>query len=78
MEQEYLEVEFEAIESKKNNCICDACHYVCSVKKLRLPKTKFHDGKTLSTKYEEYWLCDVCEDALIDALNYTKKVVSNK
>ena len=73
MKQEYLKVEFEAVESRAANCICDACHFIGSVKKLRLPRTKFYEGGKLSTIYTNYWLCDGCEDDLMDALEKARK-----
>ena len=54
--------------SEHDNCLCSACHDTGRVMKVKLPKTLFHDGKKLSTKYSEYWLCDRCKRNLSDAL----------
>lgn len=64
MELEHLNVKFEAHISEGNNCICNACHNGGSVMKVKLPDTRYHDRKKLSTKYREYWLCCKCKTKL--------------
>lgn len=73
MDNEYLEVEFTAVESGYNNCTCDACHFVGRVKKLRLPRTKYYTDGKLSTIYTNYWICDECQDDLQSALENAVK-----
>lgn len=54
--------------SKYNNCCCDMCFKNDYVVKVQLPYTKYHDGKKLSTKYSEIWMCESCRDKLVKAL----------
>ena len=53
-------VEFRGQLSDADNCVCSGCHKTDFVLKLTVPETKYHDGKRLSTKYHEYWMCDDC------------------
>lgn len=64
MESEKMNVKFSAHVSEQNNCICDACHDTGTVMKLKLPYTRYHDRKKLSTKHREYWLCSGCRTKL--------------
>ena len=64
-----LNVQFKTTVSKEN-CICDACHGTEPVMKLTYPKTKYFDGKKLSTKYSEFWLCARCRTKLANALDW--------
>lgn len=57
-------VGFSATRSEGEYCQCDACHDTSFVTKIRYPVTMFHDGKTLTTKYKEMWLCDFCLEKL--------------
>lgn len=68
-----MDVNFKTRVSKFDNCFCDACHDVAMVMKISLPKTLFHDGKTLSTKYSEYWLCAKCRTKLTHALDFPEE-----
>lgn len=63
-------VTFKSKMSKQTNCSCDACHDIDRVVKVTLPKTLYFDGNTLSTKYNEYWLCGGCRTKLVHALDF--------
>jgi hypothetical protein len=65
-----MDVKFISKMSKYENCSCTACHDVGRVMKVSLPTTLFHDGRNLSTKYKEYWLCCSCRSKLSNALDY--------
>ena len=65
-----LDVEFKTSMSKADNCICNSCHAEGTVMKLTYPKTMYHDGKHLSTKYQEFWLCAKCREKLSFALDW--------
>ena len=71
---ESLEVDFETEMSSFKNCICDACHDTDTVIKIRLPETKYHDGKGLSTKFINYWLCVKCRAKLTRALDFPEVI----
>jgi hypothetical protein len=71
---EKLNVKFETSMSGSENCTCDACHDVSRVMKVTLPRTKFYDGKKLSAKYEQYWLCAPCRTKLTHALDFPDEV----
>ena len=64
-----LEVVFAAVKSKQDNCICDCCHGSGKVLKLRMPKTLYYDGKTLTTRYGDFWICNECRERLTAALD---------
>lgn len=66
--KEKLEVNFDSRMSESDGCICDACHNVSRVIEVTLPTTKFFDGEKLSTKYEQYWLCEKCHQKLLNVL----------
>lgn len=66
--QDSIAVEFTSRASVYENCICDGCHHTGYVLKLKIPTTLYHDGKNLTTKYREYWLCRACRDKLVQAL----------
>ena len=63
-----LDVKFDATESKQSNCICDCCHGTGKVLMLKMPKTLYFDGNSLSTRYREMWICETCRAKLIEAL----------
>ena len=65
---ERIDVEFTSKNSEYGNCICTACHGSAFVTKIKMPETLFHDGKRLSTRYSDYWLCPTCKNKLIKAL----------
>ena len=65
-----LDVEFKTSMSKADNCICNACHGTGTVMKLTYPTTLYYDGKHLSTKYHEFWLCAKCRTKLSFALDW--------
>ena len=67
------DVNFESRMSSNNNCFCSACHDTARVMKVVMPETLFHDGKKLSTKYREYWLCAGCRTKLSHALDWPKE-----
>ena len=67
-----IDIVFES-ETATGGCACDACRNVGQVIKLRLPSTRYFNGKVLSTKYENYWLCAKCRDKLTYALNWPEK-----
>lgn len=61
-------LEFKAEMSVADNCVCSACRKVGRVIKLELPETRYYDGKNLSTKYRNYWLCIECKEKLSGVL----------
>ena len=63
-----LDVKFTATESEHSNCICTCCHATDKVLKLNIPNTLYYDGKTLSTTYFGFWLCQTCREKLINAI----------
>ena len=67
-EHERKSVKFTAKMSTYDNCVCDACHNVGEVIKLKMPETKYFNGKNLTTRYTEFWLCMDCRKKLIRAL----------
>lgn len=68
-----VNVRFKAWSSKAENCFCGGCHALGSVVKLKLPMTLYYDGKRLSTKYRNYWLCQKCLDKLRKAMDDPKE-----
>lgn len=70
METERRTVIFQSEISAHDQCMCDACHGLGYVVKLKLPRTKFFDGSHLSTKHDTYWLCRECRDKLVKALKW--------
>ena len=74
----FPDVEFRAHISEHNNCICSGCHKTGTVLKLTVPETKYHDGKHLSTKYHEYWICDDCAGKLALCYGAVAKEVREK
>ena len=71
------DVTFKTRMSKSNNCICNACHGTGTVMKITYPDTLYFDGKSLGTKYREYWLCARCRTKLTHALDYPEEVTMN-
>ncbi len=69
---ETIDVVFES-ETATNWCMCDACCNVGQVIKLRLPSTRFHNKKSLTTRYYDYWLCPACRQKLHNALDWLKE-----
>ncbi|MEG0035218.1 MAG: hypothetical protein RR743_01015 [Oscillospiraceae bacterium] len=65
---EKIDVDFKAVASKYDNCICSCCRSTGRVVKINMPETLYHDGTRLTTQYEEFWLCDSCREKLIAAL----------
>ena len=61
---------FKTIISERDDCFCTACGNKDTVMKVSLPYTRCYDGKTLSTKYKEYWICAPCRTKLVHALDY--------
>ena len=68
MDDERLSVEFTSEMSKNDNCMCDCCHGLGKVLKLKLPRTEYFNGKKLSTEYRNFWICDDCRMKLNEAL----------
>ena len=68
MPNEEIIVNFPAEISAGNNCVCNACHHLGRVVKLKLPETLYRDGKSLTTEYADYWLCLNCREKLVHAL----------
>jgi len=68
-----LDVAFRAVESEYDNCSCDCCHALERVTKLSIPATKFYDGHNLTTKYLIFWMCGLCRDKLMQALNNAER-----
>ena len=64
------EIKFTSKISNSEYCSCSSCHNVEKVMKVSLPVTKYFDGKNLSTKYNEYWLCCKCRSKLSYALDF--------
>ena len=69
---ETINVVFES-ETATKGCACDACRNIGKVIKLRLPSTRFHDRKSLSTRHYDYWLCPACQQKLHNALDWSKE-----
>ena len=63
-----LNVAFPCAKSEYDNCVCDCCHGTGRVLKIQLPTTLYYDGKSLTTKYRHFWICDECREKLITAL----------
>lgn len=65
-----VDVNFFALKSQYNNCICSACHNGATVLKLQLPTTLYEppEYKRLKTQYREYWLCGNCLNKLRKAI----------
>lgn len=70
MTSERRTVLFQSTISDHDYCLCDACHGIGYVVKLKLPTTKYFDGSHLSTKHESYWLCRDCRNKLVMALEW--------
>lgn len=70
-----LDVAFGSEISKFDNCLCTACHATDRVMKIKMPQTLYHDGKRLTTKYYEWWLCARCRTKLSHALDWPKEEV---
>jgi len=68
-----LDVVFESTMSEYENCFCTACHDTARVMKVNLPQTLYFDGNSLSTKYNEYWLCARCRTKLAHALDWPRE-----
>ena len=63
------DVNFFALKSQWNNCVCSACHGGAQVLKLKLPKTLYEPPEyKLKTEYREYWLCGDCLNKLRKAI----------
>ena len=62
-----------ASETATSGCQCDACRSIGEVIKLRLPTTHYYDRKELSTRYHNYWLCPICRDRLMYALDWQEE-----
>ena len=65
-------VEYKAARSKFDNCLCNGCHGSGYVYKITYPETLFFDGNKLTTKYNEWWLCDDCIKKLAQAVHDAK------
>lgn len=68
MTEDKLNVTFLSERSKHDNCFCKCCHGTGEVLKLRIPTTLYHDGRKLTTKYNDLWICDKCREKMITAL----------
>ena len=66
---DFLPVKVSSQMSAATNCLCDFCHKATRVIKLTIPRTLYHDGKKLSTKYKEMWICEGCRDMLRAAID---------
>lgn len=67
-DEEFKVVEFKAVASKYADCYCGCCHATGRVVKINMPRTLYHDGRRLTTRYKELWLCDSCREKLVAAL----------
>jgi predicted metal-binding protein len=63
-----LNVTFQGVVSKQVNCLCACCHDTTKVLKVHIPLTLYFDGKNLSAKYHELWICKSCAEKLMAAL----------
>ena len=68
---------FPAKLSPSDKCLCSACRKVGRVVQIKLPETHYYDGRTLSTKHKEYWLCAECGSALAKGLNLLHQAEEN-
>ena len=68
MMDERLNVAFTSETSKNDNSMCDCCHGVGKVMKLKMPRTEYFNGDKLSTEYRNWWVCDNCRLKLINVL----------
>ncbi len=64
-----LDVKFNATESEQSNCLCNCCHGTGKALKLKIPETLYYNGKGLSTRYRDLWICETCREKLIAALH---------
>lgn len=64
-----MEISFTAKRLEGNNKCCDACFEIGKVTEVKIPVTRYHNGKDLSVKYHTYWLCDDCKRNLVTVLN---------
>lgn len=72
MANKELKVSFPAKISCADYCICNACHHLGRVVKLKLPETLYRNGR-LTTEYEAYWICLNCREKLMNALMWGNK-----
>lgn len=64
-----IDVEVRAVASTHNHCVYDMCYALDYVVKVAIPETKYHDGKTPTTKYKPLWMCKECRDKFIKAIS---------
>lgn len=68
--RKYMEdVKVPSAMSEYSNCCCDMCFRLDHVIKLKMPSTRYHNGRTLSTLYSNIWICESCRDKLVKALD---------
>lgn len=64
----YRNVKFIAKWSDNKYYSCSACHKIDRVLRIKFPETLFFNGYTLSTRYNQYWLCSECLGKLKKAM----------
>ena len=67
------DVKFSARMRGHNNECCDCCFGVTSVVILRYPETKRHNGRSISTKYHEMWICEECLEKMKYAITHVEE-----
>ena len=70
MELEKITANIPSKVSTSNSCICSACHGGGKVIQLKLPRTYYRDGFSLTTNYSNYCLCRECRDKLVKSLEW--------
>lgn len=62
-------IRITSIMSSYFNCCCDLCFKTDYVIKVDIPRTKYHDGRHLTTFHKPMWICETCRDKLVKALS---------
>lgn len=72
IEETGAKVKYKAVRSKFNNCVCNGCFKRSYVTKITYPESCYWDGKNVTTRYGEWWLCDDCIENLSHAVHDAK------
>ena len=63
-----LDVDVSACARKRSSLTCDMCHATSPLIEVKIPVTKFFDGRKLSTRYNKLRMCESCHDKLVSAI----------